>query len=151
MDEIGREDAAGLGGEELLPGRPRPAGRGVDPGVVKDLPYRGGRDRVAEPDEFALYAPVPPGRVVDSHADHELADRGCRGRPPRTPPARVIPVACDQPPVPGEQCRRGHREHFIPPAPGEQLRQGREPQPIGWLVADPADLAAKHRVLVPEY
>jgi hypothetical protein len=27
----------------------------------------------------------------------------------------------------------------------------REPQPVGWLVADPADLAAQHRVLVPEH
>jgi len=26
-----------------------------------------------------------------------------------------------------------------------------EPQPVGWLVADPADLAAQHRVLVPEH
>jgi hypothetical protein len=28
--------------------------------------------------------------------------------------------------------------------------QCREPQPVGRLVADPADLAAQHRVLVPE-
>jgi hypothetical protein len=34
---------------------------------------------------------------------------------------------------------------------GDQLRQCREPQPAGWLVADPADLAAQHRVLVPEH
>ena len=29
--------------------------------------------------------------------------------------------------------------------------QCREPQPVGRLVADPADLAAQHRVLVPEH
>lgn len=34
-------------------------------------------------------------------------------------------AACDQPPVPGEQCRWGHREHL-------------------------ADLTAKHRVLMPQ-
>jgi hypothetical protein len=127
------------------------AGRGVDPGVMQDLPYRGGTDPVAEPDELALHPPVPPRRVICCPADHELADRGCRGRPPGTPPARVIPLACDQPPVPGEECRRGHREHLAPSLPGDQPGQCREPQPVGWLVADPADLAAKHHVLVPQH
>ena len=46
---------------------------------------------MAELNEFALHAPVPPGGIVLSDADHELADRGCRGRPPGTPPARIIP------------------------------------------------------------
>ena len=89
--------------------------------------------------------------IVRRHADHELADRGCRGRPPGTPPARVVPLAGDQPPVPGEQRRRGHREHLAPPPPGDQPRQCCEPQPVARLVADPADLAAQHRVLVPEH
>ncbi len=93
----------------------------------------------------------PPGRVVDRHADHELVDRGCRGRPAGTPPAGVIPFAGDQSPVPGQQRRRGHREHLAPPAPGGQPGQCRKPQPVGSLVADPADLAAQHRVLVPEH
>ena len=106
-------------------------------------------DRVAEPGELALYPSVPPGRVAGGHADHQRADRGCRGRPPGTRP-RVIPCACDQPPVPGEQCRRGHPGHLTLPAPGDPPRQGREPPPVARLVADPADLAAQHRVLVPE-
>ncbi len=62
-----------------------------------------GRDRVAEFDEFALHAPVPPRRVVRRDADHELADRGCRGRPSGPPPVRVVPFAGDQSPVPGQQ------------------------------------------------
>jgi hypothetical protein len=33
------------------------------------------------------------------------------------------------------------------PEPGQR----REPQPVAWLVADPAELAAQHRVLVPEH
>ncbi len=78
VDEVGCEDAAGLGGQELLQGRAGAAGREVDPGGVQDLPHGGGSDRVAEPDEFALHPPVAPGRVLRRHADHELADRGCR-------------------------------------------------------------------------
>ena len=35
--------------------------------------------------------------------------------------------------------------------PGDQPGQRREPQPVTRLVADPADLAAQYRVLVPEY
>jgi len=118
---------------------------------VQDLPHRGRSDRVAQPDEFALHAPVPAGRVVGGHADHEPADRGCRGRPSGTPPAGVGPLAGDKPPVPGEQRRRGHREHLAPPAPRNQPGEYGEPQPVGRLVTDPADLTTQHRVLVPEY
>ena len=106
VDEIDRQDAAGLGGQELLPGRARAAGRGVNPGVAQDLPDRRGSDRMAEPDEFALHAPVSPCRVLGGDADHQLADRGCRRRPPGTPPAGVVPLACGQAPVPGKQRRR---------------------------------------------
>jgi hypothetical protein len=53
--------------------------------------------------------------------------------------------------VPGEQRRRGHREHPGPPVPGDQPGQRRQPEPVSWLVADPADLAAQYRVLVPEH
>jgi hypothetical protein len=78
-------------GQELLPGRARAAGRRIDPGIMQDLPYRGGLDRVAELDEFALRAATPPRGIIGRHADHELADRGCSGRPSGTPPARVVP------------------------------------------------------------
>ena len=49
----------GLRGQELLPGRALPAGCGIDPGIVQDLPHRGCCDRVAESDELALHASVP--------------------------------------------------------------------------------------------
>jgi hypothetical protein len=51
----------------------------ADPGVMQDLPHRGGSDRVAE--------------------FHELPDRGCRGRPSGTPRAGVVPFARDQAPA----------------------------------------------------
>ena len=64
VDEIDRENAAGLRGQELLPSRACTAGRGVDPGGMQDLPHRGSSDRVADLDEFALHATVSPGRVL---------------------------------------------------------------------------------------
>jgi len=45
VNEVGRDYAAGLGSQKLLPGRARAAGHGIDPGVVQDLPDRGCRDR----------------------------------------------------------------------------------------------------------
>jgi hypothetical protein len=59
VDEIGREDAAVLRGQELLPGRPAAAGCGIHPGIVQDLPHGGRGDRVAESDEFASDMPCP--------------------------------------------------------------------------------------------
>src|SRR5207247_5109596 len=108
-------------------------------------------DRVAEPDEFALHPTVPPGRVLRRDADRELADRGCRGRPSGTPPARVVP--------PAGRPAAGARRAASPGSP-------RTPRPTGGggsagivpratavarLVADPADLAAQDCVLVPEH
>ena len=57
---------------------------------------------------------------------------------------------CDQPPVPGEQHRRGNREHLAPLPAGDQPRQCREPEPVARLVAGAAGLAARDRVLVPQ-
>jgi hypothetical protein len=150
VHEVSRQDAAGLRGQELLPGRAAAAGRGIDPGSVQDLPHRGRRDPVTELDQLPLHPPVTPRRVLRRDADHQFADRGCRGRPSRTPPAGVVPFTGDQPPVPGEQSRRCHREHFTPAVAGDELGQCREPQPVTRLVADPADLTAQHRVLMTQ-
>jgi hypothetical protein len=80
VDEVDGDDAAGLSGQELLPGRAGAAGRGIDSGIVQDLPDREGGDRVAEPDQLASHSPVPPCGVLRRDADHELADRGTAAR-----------------------------------------------------------------------
>jgi hypothetical protein len=61
-----------------------------------------------------------PRWVLRCHTDHELSDRGCRGRPARTPAGGVVPFWCDKAPVPGEQRHWGRREHLAPSAPGDQ-------------------------------
>ena len=53
----------------------------------------------------------------------------------RAPSARIVPFTCDQPPVPGQQRRRGHGEHLSPAIPGDQPGQRREPQPVVRLIA----------------
>jgi hypothetical protein len=58
---------------------------------------------------------------------------------------------CARPAADARRASPGQREHLTPPAAGNQSRQYCQPQPVARLVADPADLAAKHRVLVPEH
>ena len=59
--EVRGENALGLPAQELPPTWPVAARRGVDTGSFQDHPHRTGRDRVAEPGEFALDPPVTPG------------------------------------------------------------------------------------------
>jgi len=54
-------------------------------------------------------------------------------------------------PVPGQQCRGRNREDSGPAPAGEEPCQRGEPYPVGRLVPYPADVAAQHRVLVPEH
>lgn len=48
----------GLRGEELAPARPQAARRGIETGIVQDLPHGGRDDAMAEPDQLALHPPV---------------------------------------------------------------------------------------------
>lgn len=60
VEEVHREDALGLSGEEVGPGGAGAAGGWVDARGVEDLPYRGCGDGVAESGELALDTLVPP-------------------------------------------------------------------------------------------
>jgi hypothetical protein len=89
---------------------------------------------MAEPDQFALDAPVSPGGVFGGDADHELADPGGCGRPSGVPAAGVVPLASDEVAVPGEYGRRSHSEHLTPLVAGDQPGQRRELQPVSGLI-----------------
>ena len=41
-------------------------GARIDPGVMQDLPHRGGSDRMAKPDQLALHAPMASGGICPS-------------------------------------------------------------------------------------
>ena len=81
------------------------------------------------------------------HADHELADRGCGGRSLRMPSAGVVPFAVDQPPVPGEQRCRGHREHPAPSAPRDQ--PGQHHQTAEQTTHGKVDDGEDHSAMIP--
>jgi hypothetical protein len=64
VQEIARQDPGRLAGKELPPGRGGPARRGREPGRGQD-PADGSRaGAMAEAEELALDAPVPPPWVL---------------------------------------------------------------------------------------
>jgi hypothetical protein len=78
VHEVSCEDAAGLRGQELPPGRAGPAGRRIDPGVMQDLPHRGSRDPVTEPGPQVR--PVSRGDLAALHLPGhcvQVADVSC--------------------------------------------------------------------------
>jgi hypothetical protein len=113
-EEITGDYAAGLRGEELLPGRPGSARCRIDAGGGEDLPDRGGRDPVPESGQLALDAAMPPARVCLGEAEDERLD-GSHGRRATRPAAPgVIPLSGGEFSVPAQHGRRRHREDFRP-------------------------------------
>jgi hypothetical protein len=116
-EKVARQDATGLGGEELLPRGPGAAGCGVDAGPVQDVPYGAGRDLVAETDQLTVDAPMAPGRIVGGQAQHQVPDLAGDGWT-ASPGMQVRPAAGDQLAVPAQQRGRGDEEDR-PAGPGE--------------------------------
>jgi hypothetical protein len=73
---------------------------------------------MAEPDQLALHAAVPPGRVFGRQPQRQGAKRRVDGRA-AGPGMCEGPVAGDQPPVPAHQGGRGDEERR-PPLAGQE-------------------------------
>jgi hypothetical protein len=150
VQEVDGEDP-GLGVQELPPGRSRPARRRVDTRGMQNLPHRGRRDCHAEFRQLAVDPAVSPQRILPRQPDNNASNApDCR----RT--ARPAPIACvvllrGQLAVPGQQRRGRDGVDLGPAAAGQEPCQRGEPHPVGRLVPHPADVAAQHRVLVPEH
>jgi len=71
---------------------------------------------MAEPDQFALHAPVAPGGVLGGHAHHEVLDGCCGGWTSGSAACGVVPLSGDQPAVPGQDRGSSDREDLGPPA-----------------------------------
>jgi hypothetical protein len=79
MEAVARQDALGLGGQELPPGQPCAAWRRVDAGALEQQPHGARRDPVAKLHEFAMDAPISPGRVLRRYPHDQAPQlRGCR-------------------------------------------------------------------------
>ena len=78
-EEVTCQHRVRLRAAELPPGRSGPAWCRVQTGPVQDVPHRRGSDAVAEAEEFAVDAPVTPGRVLPRQPEHQRTDHGRRG------------------------------------------------------------------------
>ena len=139
------------------------SGAGSIPACVEDLPHGGGGDLDAEDEEFAVDAPVAPGRVLPCQAQHQQADGADGARSARAPGAGSGRVAARQEvPVPAQHRVRPHQQ----PEPAEHVawepvQQGGQERPVGGgeprpgraqLPLQDRDLVAQRqdlRVLVP--
>ena len=114
-EEVGGQDALGLGGEELLPGgsTPRSWSETV---AAKDPADRACRDADPEPAKLALNADTTPAAVLPAEADDEIdnliAERGTSCTSLGSP---TFPLASRELPMPAEQSLG--RDEEAPPAP----------------------------------
>jgi hypothetical protein len=95
--------------EELRPGRPGPPRCGIDARRVEDLPHGGGADLVAESDEFAVQAPIPPGGIFGGQAHGQGGNAGGDGWS-GCPDGWSGPAALDEVMVPAQDRGRGDQE-----------------------------------------
>jgi hypothetical protein len=150
--EVTGDERVSLGGQKLPPGRPCPAGRGIDAGDVQDLPYRGRSDRVSQPGQLTLDPAMAPCWVLPRHPHDQRLDRDTGRRPSQLAPVGEAPFAGDQVTVPAQERGRGDREHVRPAATVNQTGQHRQPEPVGVIPPRPASrLTAQHLVLVTKH
>jgi len=63
-EEVARQDRLGLGAQELRPGWSGPPRRGLDPGILQDLPCRRCRYHHSQAGQFPVDPAVPPFGIL---------------------------------------------------------------------------------------
>ena len=119
VGEVDGKDRVGLRAEELRPGGTGPTRRRIESRVLQNLPDSRRGHGIAEADQLALDAPVPPAGILAGHPQHQCPDRLRCGRPARLS-SRVGPASGHEVGVPAQQ---GPRRDEPEPA---QLR-GQQP------------------------
>ena len=150
VEEVAGKHAVCLGLAELTPGRSGAPGYGVEAGGGEEIPHGSGGNGVAESDEFAVDAPVSPGRVLVGEPQHQRADRGA-GRWPAygCRLVRVGPRAGQEFAVPAQQGSRAdetERPQWAWEVAGERCHD----QPVGGLQTRPRCLTPKDSKLAAE-
>jgi hypothetical protein len=112
VEEVRSENRRGLGGQEASPVPPGSPWRGVDARVFEDLPHRRRRDLVSKTGQLAVDTPVPPGRVVPRHLEHQFSHSLRRPGPPGST-APVCPSPPDQVRMPAQQAPRGGEQRQL--------------------------------------
>jgi hypothetical protein len=153
-EEVGGQDALGLGGEELLPGRST-ARSWSEPVASKDPADRARRDADPEPAKLALNADTSPAAVLPAKSDDELDDLITKWRTSRTSQGSpTFPLASRELPMPAEQSL-GRDEKATPAPPWKYSAEHSQDRSVCGSVAnaamelplEQAHLVAKHHQL----
>jgi hypothetical protein len=150
-EEVGGQDALGLGGEELLPGRST-ARSWSETAASKYPADRACRDADPEPAKLALNANTSPAAVLPTEADDEIDNLITKWRPSWTSQGSPsLPLATRELPMPTKQ-GLGRDEETAPPPSREQPVERREDRSVRGPVADAAmELTLEHPDLVAEH
>src|ERR1039457_1892111 len=73
-EEVARQDRLGLRAQEQRPGWPAPPRRGIDAGILQDLPYRRRRDSYSQPGQFPVDPAVAPAGVLTGQPEDQGPD-----------------------------------------------------------------------------
>jgi hypothetical protein len=74
VGEVDGEDRLRVGGDELLPRRPRPRGDGPRPAALRIFHTVDAARAWPSPDELALDASVSPPRILPGQLEHQVTD-----------------------------------------------------------------------------
>jgi hypothetical protein len=150
-EEVGGQDALGLGGEELLPGRST-ARSWSEPVAAKDPADRARRDADPKPAQLALNADTSPAAVLPTESDDELDDLITKWRTPRTSlGSPSLPLATRELPVPAEKSL-GRDEKATPAPPWKKSAEHSQDRSVRGPVADAAmELPLQHPHLVAKH
>ena len=150
-EEVGGQDALGLGGEELLPGGST-ARSWSETVAAKDPADRARRDADLKPAKLALNADTTPAAVLPTEADDEIdnliAERGTSFTSLGSP---TFPLASRELPMPAEQSL-GRDEEAPPAPPWKKSTERCEDRAVRGPVAHAAmELTLQHPDLVVEH
>jgi hypothetical protein len=150
-EEVGSQDALGLGGDELLPGRST-ARSWSEPAAAKDPADRARGDADRKPTELTLNADTPPAAVLPAETDDELDELIVeRGTPRASQGSPTLPLATRELPVPAKQ-GLGRDEETTPAPPWKYSAERSEDRSVCGSVADAAmELPLQHPDLVAQH
>jgi hypothetical protein len=149
VEEVARQQALGLSGQELPPRQPRAARRRIDAGAFEQQPDGARRHLVPELHEFTVDPAVAPGRVVRRHPQDQAPQlRGCRRPAGWTVGTR--PAATDQGSMPAQQGVRGDQA-MRSALPSEESAQRRQDGPVWPGRTRSGDLSAQHGDVVSQH
>jgi hypothetical protein len=132
-----------LGAQELGPSLFGAFRCGVDVVVFEDLLHGRLGDLVAEADEFAVYPPVSPRRVLSGETHNQPAQLDRSWRSADALAGWVGPVSGDSSSVPAQQ-GLGRDDPALAQSAGECRGDRSEQGPVLVVRSGTADLAAKH-------